>query len=320
MASAAQEQRPTGAVGLNQTIQDASRDHRSTIAVENKKRAPFKQTDCKDLRTLVLFPPFCVSIWLYYRSFAGKDETSWAKRTDLLKIGGGIYKETLYKYRGLLVEFGWLKEVGKRRGMIVFESSIGRPYGSKRLEIPDTAVSGNSTPEVDMKEQLEREIKCLADSSNQPERVVSKKNDDASVEITGEKKENSAKERKAPGESHERRKRRHEMAAKEIDGLYRFFYEQVGLDPAAIPAPTPAHRKMANDRFLECAKLVMIAANCHAEGLTDQEWVERAANRFGEVIASYCENRYIKKKTWSHLRSADAFRAELAPRKERVMG
>ena len=183
----------------SQTTAETNQEQHSTEVSADRK--PFKMIECEDMRKLALFPPLCASIWLYYRSFTGKEDTSWAKRANLLKIGGGIDKETLYKYRALLVEFGWLNEVGTRRRMIVFQCSIGRAFGSQCPEIPDSpeipdkALSGNSAPEVDMKEHLyvKDQSQNLSRSASHFERM-----DEKSADEVESKPDSASKKKPVP--------------------------------------------------------------------------------------------------------------------------
>ena len=91
-----------------------------------------------------------------------------------------------------------------------------------------------------------------------------------------------------------RKQRRRELAAAELEALYEFFHHRVDRDP--LRKQTSSELELAMARFVECASVVQRLADGYA--LTDEQWVERAANLFEEMIVAYCDDPYsVKTKT-----------------------
>ena len=247
---------------------------------------------------------------------------SWVWHRDHLL---GLCNCGMRKFRGVIREAkrsGFLKTI-RRRYFWNLNPDLGAE--TSPIAVEPGADLGAETSPISKRESSERERSTPATSSqvgasleNQTPEIQKQggEGDSAVQMIGGGKKENCAKERKAPARAEDpARVHRHKLRTEAIDELYKHFCKNVGLDPQASPM-TPKERGRANECFGECANSLRKQAN--AEHWSDQKWVDNAADMVAFAIDEFVAQKWRGDKSWFAMCKIETFRGLLAsePQKE----
>jgi Helix-turn-helix domain len=146
------------------------------------KPRPFKKFFC-DRPEVFLLPPAAFKIWMYHYAREGQVRQSWAKLETLCdKLN--MDRHSVCKWRGWLIENGWLEKVGERqsssgkfsvpifkvrRGTVPEKITDGRASNRVRKLRTRTGVKTSHTDrcenfalEVDKEKQVDYVAPCLA--------------------------------------------------------------------------------------------------------------------------------------------------------------
>jgi hypothetical protein len=87
---------------------------RPPIHANGKRRLPFKQIDCVDLRRLAGLPPVALKVWLYHHGRSGESDTSYPS-LETIASDTGQNLQTVKRARKWLRSNGWLIDEGGHR-------------------------------------------------------------------------------------------------------------------------------------------------------------------------------------------------------------
>ena len=253
----------------------------------------------------VLYSVYRLYVW---RKTGPKRDQPWVWRPKHLMEACGWSKRKYYRVICKARKLNILPK-GKEDYPLVWDWPSDK---NVTLTVPDLSLSSD-------KNGTHRSIDLRDSRKNKTPASSSTLHDDQNRESSREQSEFKldAKERKhAQREKDGRQERLTKLIAGKVTDLMKIFYAELGLNPADLGPPTAAQRKLANERFRECGRIAWREAKEAHEQISDEEAVERAAEIFEDVIVKFCQNKFIKRKTWLYLCSPDSFRAELIPKSE----